>query len=247
MINVVIPMAGKGSRFSNAGYLKPKPFIDVNGVTMIEKVLDNLELSDATYILIGNESQLKEEVEVVRYIQNKYKTIFISLDLITEGSACTVLFARKYINNDIPLLVANSDQIIDVKLQNYVDNCLARELDGFILTFIDEKMDPKWSFAKVNSNGFVLEVQEKNPISKYATVGVYFFSKGSYFVDSAIDMIIANNRVNNEFYTCPVYNYIIKDGKNIIIYNIKEEEMHGLGTPEDLKKYIEISKLYGLK
>lgn len=116
---------------------------------------------------------------------------------------------------------------------------MPRASSGWIhLTFIDEKRDPKWSFAKLNSKKLVEEVQEKKAISEYATVGLYYFSQGRSFVNAAIDMIVANDRVNGEFYTCPVYNYCIAAGQQIGIYNINPESMHGLGTPEDLNSFI---------
>jgi NDP-sugar pyrophosphorylase family protein len=238
MINIVIPMAGMGSRFAQAGYEKPKPFIDVNGKPMIARVIDNLYYPGAKYILIGRSEHLEKESELVEEIKARYNAEFIEIDKLTEGTACTVLFARKYIDNDNPLLIANSDQLVDISVQEYIDDCLGKGMDGSILTFKDEELNPKWSFAKTDDNGLVTEVQEKKAISEFATVGIYFFSKGKDFVDHAIDMIINNDRVNNEFYTCPVYNYSIKDGRKIIIYNILQEQMHGLGTPEDLEAYL---------
>ncbi len=238
MLNVVIPMAGVGSRFVKAGYQKPKPFIDVAGKPMIIRILENLHYPGATYYLIGRKEHLEQERELVKEIERTYNVTFISIDKLTEGTVCTVLFARQYINNDVPLLIANSDQVVDLEIAKYVDDCLQRSLDGSILTFIDQDKDPKWSFAKINSQSLVIEVQEKKPISEFATVGIYFFSQGQYFVNAAIDMIIQNDRVNNEFYTCPVYNYLIKAGYKIGVYNIDAKAMHGLGTPEDLDCYI---------
>lgn len=231
-------MAGEGSRFVAAGYEKPKPFIDVNGKPMIVRVMENLACNDARFILIGRKAHFVREMELVNEISAQHNATFIEIDKLTEGTACTVLFARKYINNDSPLLIANSDQLVDINMQNYIDDCFNRKLDGSILTFIDPELNPKWSFAKINDEKIVVEVQEKKPISEYATVGIYLFSKGSDFVDSSIDMIINNERVNKEFYTCPVYNYLIKNGGKIGIHNILFEQMHGLGTPEDLEFFI---------
>ena len=238
MINIVIPMAGEGSRFVKAGYEKSKPFIDVAGKPMIESVIKNLYCIDARYILIGRKAHLENEQELVRQLKENYDVTFIAIDKLTEGTACTVLYAREYINNDNPLIIANSDQIVDISIQDFVDDCKERELDGSVLTFTDHERNPKWSFAKIDKKGFVMEVQEKRAISQYATVGIYTFSRGKDFVDAAIDMIINNDRVNNEFYTCPVYNYSIINGACIGIYNIEFEKMHGLGTPEDLERYL---------
>jgi len=238
MVNIVIPMAGQGSRFSKAGYEKPKPFIDVDGKPMIVRVLENLAYPDARYILIARKEHMEKEAELVKQIEKEFNAIFIPIDKLTEGTACTVLYARKYINNDEPLLIANSDQIVDMSIADFIDDCSNRKLDGSILTFIDEYKDPKWSFAKLDENNFVTEVKEKVVISEFATVGIYLYSKGKEFVDASIDMIIENDRVNNEFYTCPTYNYAIKDGSRIGIYNIEFEQMHGIGTPEDLNLYL---------
>ncbi|AXL34334.1 glycosyltransferase family 2 protein [Campylobacter jejuni] len=241
-MNIVIPMAGLGSRFVKAGFDKLKPFIDVLGKPMITRVLENLKYKDAKYILIARKEHLIQEKKLVDEIKNNFNAEFIGIDKLTEGTACTVLYARKYINNDTPLMIANSDQIVDINIADFIDDGLNRSLDGSILTFIDKEKNPKWSFAKLN-NDLVMEVREKEAISEFATVGIYFFSKGKIFVESAIDMIIENDRVNNEFYTCPVYNYAIKSGAKIGIYNIDFSKMHGIGTPEDLEIFKTINKL----
>jgi len=240
MINIVIPMAGQGSRFSKAGYEKPKPFIDVGGKPMVVRVLENLVYPDARYILIAQKEHLEKEKELVRQIEKEFNVIFIPIDKLTEGTACTVLYARKYINNDNALLIANSDQIVDISIKDFIDDCKNKKLDGSMLTFIDEFKDPKWSFAKIDENNFVTEVKEKEVISKYATVGIYLYSQGKDFLNASIDMIIENERVNNEFYTCPTYNHTIKEGKRIGIYNIDFIQMHGIGTPNDLNRYLKI-------
>lgn len=238
MINIVIPMAGEGSRFVAAGYTTPKPFINVNGKTMIEQVLDNLTCPNARFILIARKNHMVDQASLVDRIRSRYNAVFIPVERLTQGTACTVLFARKEINNDTPLMIANSDQLVDLSMADFIDDALDRRLDGSILTFVDEHKDPKWSFARLNSDNHVVEVKEKVAISDIATVGIYFFTKGRYFVDAAIDMIIENERVNNEFYTCPTYNYIIREGKKIGVFSIDPEKMHGLGTPDDLDAYL---------
>lgn len=238
MINIVIPMAGAGSRFSKAGFSKPKPFIDVDGKPMIAGVLENLALPDARYLLIARHEHMQAEIELVREIENKYSATLIGIDGLTEGTACTVLHARKFINNDTPLIIANSDQIVEFNPQDFVDDCFKRGLDGSILTFIDKARDTKWSFARIGAEGLVDEVKEKQPISDYATVGIYLFRSGKDFVDSAIEMILRQDKVNNEYYTAPVYNYILANNKKIGIYNIESRCMNGIGTPSDLEKYL---------
>jgi len=239
MINVVIPMAGLGSRFSEAGFLKPKPFIDVLDSPMIEKVIQNLNIVNAKYFLIAQSEHLLREKQIVDKIKEKYNVTFIAIDKLTEGTACTILYAKQYIDNELPLLIANSDQIVDINMNDFINDAKNKSLFGSILTFIDETMNPKWSFVKKNDSGFVEEVKEKVAISSEATVGIYYFEKGSYFVNAAIQMIIENDRVNNEFYTCPVYSYMIKNEMKIGTYRIPFVAMHGIGTPEDLKTYVD--------
>ena len=241
-INVVIPMAGEGSRFSASGYQKPKPFIDVLGKPMIVRVLDNLNFNQVKFILVARQEHLEVEKELVAEIQNNYNVVFKPINHLTEGATCTVLHCREFINNSNPLIIANSDQIIDASFENFVTDCIDRNLDGSIMTFKDPEKSNKWSFAKLDSNGLVREVREKVPISDIATVGIYMFNKGLDFVNSAIDMIVQNDRVNNEFYVCPVYNYSIKSNLKIGVYDINFNSMHGIGTPEDLDNYMKILK-----
>lgn len=236
MINILIPAAGAGSSFAKAGFLKPKPFIDVLGKSMIVRVLENLKYENAKYIIILQKEHLQVQKRICREIAQTYNVEFVEVDSLTEGTACSVLHARKLIDNDIPLVIANSDQIIDMKFSDFIDDAQKRQLDGSILCFEDYEKSPKWSFVRLEGD-LVKEVREKEVISEFATVGIYLFSKGSLFVDSALDMIVRNERVNNEFYTAPTYNYAIKNGAKIGIYNIEFTQMHGVGTPEDLKKY----------
>ena len=233
-------MAGLGSRFVDAGFVTPKPFIDVLGEPMIMRVLENLKYPNARYLLLIRSEHMEQEKLAIDRIKDKYNVTFVPVSKVTEGTASTVLLAENYIDNKTPLVVANSDQIVDVCFSDFVDDCFHRKLDGSILTFKDESRDPKWSFARIDSDGFVLEVREKVAISEYATVGIYMYNKGSDFVDKARLMICNNDRVNGEFYTCPVYNYIIDNNQKVGIYNILESEMHGLGTPLDLQAYIDL-------
>lgn len=235
-------MAGEGSRFRKAGFEKPKPFIDVAGKPMIKWVIENLQVPGAYFTLIARQEHLEAEKDLVRQLEQEFPLRFISVNQLTEGTACTVLFARQYINNDTPLLIANSDQWVEFSLADMLADARNRKLEGSILTFTDKEKNPKWSFAKTDDNGLVTEVKEKVVISDKATVGIYYFTWGSDFVNAAIDMIVHNDRVNNEFYTCPVYNWMIRDQKKIGIFDVEFEDMHGLGTPEDLSLFLDYLK-----
>ena len=236
ILNLVIPAAGLGSRFSSEGWKSPKPFININGKMMIELVIENLDTKLNNKIILLRNEHIKKISQ--NSLLNNSNSKIISIDKVTEGTACTVLKARKLINNNSPLLIANSDQIVDFDINKFIDHLYLNRLDGLILVFRDPHKSNKWSFVKLDDSGYVSEVAEKKPISDLATVGIYLFRKGSDFCNSAVDMIVNNERVNNEFYTCPVYNYMIKFGAKIGIFEIPYENMHGIGTPHDLREFI---------
>lgn len=236
-MNILIPMAGAGKRFADAGYMFPKPIIEIQNKPMIQWVIDSLKINANYIFIVQKEHQEKFNIKsVLKILKPNCKVI--ELDEITEGAACTTLLAKKYINNNKPLIIANSDQFIKWNSSRSLYNFNSKKYDGAILTF--EAIHPKWSYAKCNKSNFVTEVAEKKVISKNATVGVYYWKKGSQYVKYAEQMIKKNIRVNNEFYVCPVFNEAIKDKKKIVIEQV--DEMHGLGTPEDLNNFIQYLK-----
>ena len=233
-LNVLIPMAGAGSRFAEAGYTFPKPLIDVNGKPMIQTVVENLGLDANYHFVVQREHREKYNLDsMLNLIAPDCKVI--EVDGITEGAACTALLAKEFINNDNPLFFANSDQFVEWDVMEFMYAMNEKQADGGIVTF--EATHPKWSYAKTNVNGVVTEVAEKNPISNLATVGYYYWKHGSDFVNYAEEMISQDIRVNNEFYVCPVYNQAIKGGLKVYTHNASK--MWGLGTPEDLEYYLE--------
>ena len=232
-LNVLIPMAGAGSRFQQAGYTFPKPLIEVNGKPMIQVVVENLNIEANFIYVVQKLHREKYNLDTLLNLLTPNCSI-VEVDGITEGAACTALLAKELVNNDSPLFFANSDQFVEWDSNEFMYKMQETDADGGIVTF--NATHPKWSFAKIDDNGLVTEVAEKNPISDIATVGYYFWKHGSDFVKYAESMIEKNIRVNNEFYVCPVFNEAIKDGKKIRTFNTNG--MWGLGTPEDLKTYL---------
>lgn len=238
-MNIVIPMAGAGSRFAQVGYTDPKPLISVKGVPMIKVVIDNLKSSvNSKFTFICQNKHIAEyglESKLKEWAPN---CNLVGIDGITEGAACTVLIAQDFFNSDEPLMIANSDQFIDIEIDNYINKMNDESLDGIIMTMTAN--DPKWSYVKIDNNNLVTEVVEKKVISNEATVGIYNFKSGKDFIIAANEMISNNDRTNNEFYVAPVYNYLIKTGAKIGYYNIGSEGngMYGLGTPSDLESFL---------
>ena len=233
-LNVIIPMAGAGNRFYAEGYLMPKPLIDVDGVAMIQAVVNNLNI-DAKYTYIVQQEHYDKYN--LKYLLNAITPScnIIQINGITDGAARTCLLANDYIDNKDPLLIVNSDQILEWNSREFLYELYSKNVDGGIATF--KSSDSKWSYAKTNEEGFVIEVAEKNPISDNATVGVYYWKHGSDFVKYANRMILNNIKTNGEFYVCPVFNEAINDNKKVCIIPI--EKMWGIGTPEDLKFYLQ--------
>ena len=233
-LTVLIPMAGAGSRFQQAGYTFPKPLIDVRGKPMIQLVVENLNIKANYVYVVQKEHREKYNLDTLLNLITPNCKI-VEVDKLTEGAACTALLAKEHINKDTPLFFANSDQFVEWDSNEFLYKMNETNADGGIVSF--RATHPKWSFAKVDEKGLVTEVAEKNPISDIATVGYYYWKKGSDFVKYAEDMIEKDIRVNNEFYVCPVFNQAIEDNKEIRTFDIPK--MWGLGTPEDLKYYLE--------
>lgn len=225
-MNIVIPAAGAGRRFAEAGYEKPKPFIDTNGRPMIERVIDNIaEPGDRVYVLMRTDH--------LQHVKGTSLTVrdnvcFIMVDELTEGAACTVLRARGFIDNGEGLIIANSDQYVEYDRGEW-RNLLGR-VDGAIMTF--PAQDRKWSYAATDEDGRVTRVAEKEVISERATVGIYYFCAGSLFAGAADRMMNKDIRVNNEFYVCPTYNEIVGQS---MVRTFDVQAMYGLGTPEDFE------------
>jgi HAD superfamily hydrolase (TIGR01509 family) len=230
--NILIPMAGNGSRFFNAGYKDPKPLINVDGKPMIQRVVENIAIPGNYIFIVQAEHYKRYNLEVV-LTKLVPGCKIIQVDGVTDGAARTALLAKQYIDNQRPLIIANSDQLLDWDSSEFMSQLLEIGADGNMALFLAN--EEKWSYAKIKNNRIV-EVAEKVVISNNASTGVYGWSKGSDYVKYAKQMIDKNIRVNNEFYICPVYNEAIQDNKRILPIFI--EKMHGLGTPEDLQLYL---------
>lgn len=235
MLNIVVPMAGRGSRFAEAGYTLPKPLIDIHGHPMIEYVTCNIRPKcEHRFIYICQKEHLEKYDLKSKLEHIAPGCVIVTVDHITEGAACTVLLAEHYINNDDPMMIANSDQYVDTDINYYL--AAMGNHDGLIMTM--PANDPKWSYIKYDEKRLVTLVREKEVISNEATVGIYNYQRGKDFVKYAHQMIEKNIRVNNEFYVAPVYNEMIGAGQKITFCDVGAK-MHGLGIPEDLNAFLE--------
>lgn len=237
-MHILIPMSGRGSRFAQQGYAKPKPLIEFLGKPMVQHVLENLGLHN-TYTLCV----LREHYDADPQLFNRLRDMAADLNLVfvdqvTQGAAETCLLAKPYIKPKETLFIANCDQIMVWDQEHFEEWLAAERLDGAMLTFF--KDTTAYSYVEVNSDGLAVRTAEKQVISPHATTGIYVWTRGEDFVWAAEQMIADDVRVNNEFYVCPVYNWNIARGDRIGIY--PPQEHWPIGTPEDLDIYIEAHK-----
>lgn len=240
MINVVIPMAGAGSRFSVAGYDKPKPFIEFENKMMIEHVLSSFSLINAHFILVLQEKFLTEQKEQLELLKKNYKLEFVTVPKLTMGAAITALAAHKKINPNYDIIFADSDNIFNKNdISNFIQNVREKWFDGALLTINSD--NPCYSYASVDKNGLLIETREKEVISNHAITGVYYFKNLEQFKDSTIDLVVESDLSKGEFYMSNVFNHLKKFTNKIGVFDIKY--FYCVGTPEQLKEYIE-RKIY---
>ena len=235
-MNILITMAGAGTRFAKVGYKEPKPFIDVAGTPMIKRVVDNINLK-GKYIFIVQEAHLEQFPYMKQKLQELHDDVeIVTIDQLTEGAACTALLARDLINNQEPLLICNSDQCVDWDSGHFIKYITKNNFDGAIPYFLSDS--PKHSYSQINyTTKLITQVAEKQVISNLATVGIYYWRQGNMFVECAEQMIADNIRFNNEFYICPVYNTLIhRHNGRVCPYPVFE--MNGMGTPEELEIFL---------
>ncbi len=240
-VNIVIPSGGLGTRFSGSEFIELKPFIKFFDKTMFEWLLIgfNSKKYNISFFIIINEKFKDIYSKDIKYLEDNYQVKFKYINLVTEGTTATALFLFDELNNSTPTLLANCDQIIDINFDDYLDEHFLNDADGSMLCF-DKEDSNKWSFVRISENNRIIEVRAKENITDIAICGWYFWTKGSDFIKYGIQQIINLDRVGNEYYLCPVFNYAIKNNKKIIAIIIDKTKMHGVGTPEDLRKYLSL-------
>lgn len=240
-VQLVVPMAGLGKRFVEANYKTLKPLIPIHGVPMVRVVVDNLMSNQIGHVVVVALREIVESVDLREILSHlEVPLTIVAVDKLTEGPADTVIQARQVLDDNLPLVIANSDQYVDAGLENFYDELMKAVDLGSILTMEDD--NPKWSYVELDDHGLVINVREKVVISNQATVGVYGYSKARLAWNAFSEMWQANDRTNGEFYVAPAYNYLIKAGVPVTTTNLGPVRtvMYGLGTPEDFESFIEL-------
>lgn len=232
-MDVLVPIAAEDPAFQSAGYNVPKSLVEVRGKPMVQWATSCVEWIDPrNYIFPVLESHIKSH-----RIDDRLRAIYgpdieiVPIDGMTRGAAVTALRAREHLSDE-DLLILFGDQHIRGPVRTWIRDT---EADGVIPIF--ESSLPKWSYAKTNEAGVVMEVAEKEVISSNATAGLYYFSQGNDFVTGAERMIEKDVRTNGIFYVCPVFNELVQMGRHV--ETVLVDEMWDLGSPEAVKSFEE--------
>tara|TARA_R110001592_G_scaffold324471_1_gene604112 strand:+ start:2916 stop:4064 length:1149 start_codon:yes stop_codon:yes gene_type:complete len=240
--NLLLPIAGKAQRFADKGYTMPKPLIMAKTKQVIDWAMESIDTKDCNLIFAVRLEHINN-FSIDKILRQKFgKDIkIVVVDHDTDGSVSTCLLAKDYIDNDYPLFIYTPDVYFQSKFQ---PSLVPKNWDGGILTF--KANSPAHSYAATDKNGFVTRTAEKQVISSDAAVGVYYYKKGSLFIDYAEELVKKEIRTKDEFYICPMYNLLIRDGYNIGIQQV--QKMHVLGTPEELEFFVDkVSYEFGEK
>ena len=237
-MQIIIPMAGLGTRFSKKGYKEIKPLIKINGTPMIELMIETLRIKAKYFFIVRPELDIKEVHNVIQRKLTNYE--FIISEKVTEGPACSVLLCERKLDINDKLIVANCDQIMDWDSDQFLE--FANRYDGTVVTYHSDV--PQNSYAKINRFNEVSEIREKEVISNVSLNGIHYWKKAGFFINSAKEMIIANDRApNGEYYVGPTYNYMIAKGLTVGVYHIPNQQHHSVGSPEDLEKYLNYAEI----
>jgi mannose-6-phosphate isomerase-like protein (cupin superfamily)/CTP:phosphocholine cytidylyltransferase-like protein len=254
-MNIVIPMAGKSSRFFDAGFTVPKYMLPLskqqNGIAMIQGAVDSLHMEGQLIFIVQRDHSM---FGIDTFLKEKYPDcIVLYLERYTGGCVESVYEAAKaYINNDKPLVISNCDQYLEWNSDEFLRICNQPHVDGCVLTYFADTT--KNSYCTVDTSGKCTLFKEKEVISPHSLVGVHYWKRGSDFVSSAEDMIQNNVRDAGEYYVSTSYNYLVKQKKFIAICPMREgETYHTIGVPETYYNFlqsqdpIQISQLTTMK
>jgi len=237
-MNILIPMAGLGTRFKRSRFKKSKPLIDIYGKPMIQHAVESFNSLEAKFTFVIRDLKDKDTEKLVKTLNEICHCPNIKIiDELTSGPATTCLLMKEFINNDEELLIANCDQIMFWDFNKFLHYVRHPDIDGAIVTYTTST--PKNSYAKINQFGNVLKIKEKVVISDISLNGIHYWKHGSDFVDSASEMIEKKDFApNGEFYVGPTYNYLIDKGKKIVIYHVANYQHNAVGEPADLEEFL---------
>jgi NDP-sugar pyrophosphorylase family protein len=236
MINIVVPMAGRGSRFAGTEDRVPKPLIQVRpGKRMIDFVVDYLTLPEPHRFIFVCLGEHDREYNLKSFFRGKTSNheIIVS-ERLTAGPAASALLAERFIENDQELLVAYCDMFLTIDMVRFLEWNRQSGADGGVIAY--SSTNPMDSYAEIDAKGRVIQTAEKILISDTATAGLYYFRRGRDFVSAARAMLANGRSRNAELFVNPCFNELIRRGKTVLAYPIRRDEKIEMGTPDDLRQ-----------
>lgn len=237
---VLVPMAGRSAFFSPTEHYFPKPLLEVRGRMMIERVIESLQtIGDGPrfVFIINREDNVNFHLASTLALLTKGTAQVLEQRGDTGGALCSCLLGLEHIRPDEPLIISNSDQVIDVDYNAVLAQFASRGLDAATIVF--PSAHPQWSYVRTDADGFVVESAEKNPISSHAIAGFYYFAAGSLFVDAAQQVIRKGTRVKDRFFVSQTFNELILAGKRLGTYEIPRDAYHSFYSPGRIAEFQE--------
>jgi len=237
MLKILVPLAGPSDLFTNAGFVYPKPLIEINGITMIQLVIDRIKAVSQPHQIIFI---LKHEDVQKYHLDNTLKLLAPGCDIVklkneTKGALCSILMAIDKIDKDDSLLILNGDQIIDIDFETINQYWTEQAADAGVVTFTS--VHPRWSFAKIEG-GEVVQTAEKNPISNNAIAGYYYFKNAGTFLECAAQCILNDVQLDGRFFISPVINEYVLKQKKVLNYPIEKDTYHSFYSPQMINEYL---------
>lgn len=235
MINVLIPACGRSKFYEDSYY--PQNVIEINGKPMIEHVIRNYSsLEDVKYtVCLYKEECDKFHTDKIISIVTDDNCNIVVQESTTAGALCTCLLAVDFIDDDVPLIIGNSDQILDVNISDVIADFKEREIECGVISF--NSVHPRWSYIRINKMDEVVETAEKHPLSNHAIAGFYYFKKGEDFVEAAKQVIRKKEMYNDKFFISSSINELILQNKKVGYYEIPTERYISFYSPEKIAEF----------
>lgn len=235
-MNIIVLMAGPGNDFELKGYVYPRYLLEINGESIIQRVMDSLkDLQAKMSFVIRKEEDDKAYIGSTLNLLSPQCHIY-KVSGLTKGAVCSALFAIDSIDNGDELLIINGDQWIKNGIVQAIDHFRKNKEEGGIVVF--RSVHPRWSFVALDEEGYVNETSEKRPISDMATAGCYYFRQGKDFVEAAFNTIRKDVNYNGSYYICSTYNELVLAQKKVGVYEISKKDYVSFATPQMYENYL---------
>lgn len=238
MLNIVIPMAGLSSLANELEYPYPSPLVEIHGQPLIQHVIENLRAlsPEAKFtVVLRDEDCRRFHLDSTIQLLTEHQANIVRLKQNTAGALCSILLAVEHIASSAPLVIANADQIFEPEAFISFNGCLIENKpDAACLIF--DSVHPRWSYVQIEDDR-VVQAAEKNPISRHAVAGFYYFQSGQQFSEYAMRAILNARHTDEKYYTSAVLNEYVLSGKSILPVSISAEHYHSLFTAQRVHDY----------